>query len=47
MLPSRDIAITFVHLIYRLPCSRLYSRHLDPNPISGQVNCGASPYLYF
>ena len=37
MVPSRKMAITFVHYIYRLPCS-LHCLHLDRNPISGQVN---------
>lgn len=37
MVPSRKMAFTFVHYIYRLPCS-LHCLHLDRNPISGQVN---------
>ena len=38
MVPSRKMAITFVHYIYRLPCSS-NCLQLDRNPISGQVNC--------
>lgn len=48
MVPSRKMAITFVHYIYRLPCS-LHCLHLDRN-IRFRVRstaCGASLYLYF